>query len=520
MYQPDGRTRAALAKTETGPDFIRVTEQLDPDLWKSVAKVLTMLGGTYQANRSTYTFSYDPRTNVQRVVETGVCRTPAQAEGYVATPTVLAEKLTTYPYSDLARMPSGSRVLEPSAGTGQIAKAILDANDDVEVVAVEANTDRASQLRSLTGLEAYGNGRLTVVGSTFEAYAAGAGQGEMFDAVVMNPPFAVPGQPSLWIDHVMLAWSLLEPGGRLVSVVPDGFTFRGDRRTTDLRQMVKDFGGWDRLPQGTFPSRPGMKTCVIWLARPVPRFEGLPPYVFRHYPEAIEPVRVSVPWLTTRAVTEAPVQVWADPFDGRRDRVLRYRAQCWACGWLLWEFDGANDNALGNHAAHSYLDAAEDDRIGPSVGLCFNCWNTARPREAALTVAREIWSRPPTKNAAVSAWSVLLNRGGMIPTSALERERYARVQAALRIVWGLPEHASEDELIDARKAKPYRGGPDRLAAQYLRVYGDRLDPDGDLDDADRAALLWREHPDAPPVALGEAPDPWGVVIEQMELFAT
>jgi hypothetical protein len=512
MYQPDGQTRAALANTETGPDYVRITEQLDPALWQSVARVLTMLGGTYQTNRSTYTFSYDPRSNLKQVIQTGVCRSPAAAEGYVGTPDDLAEELTTYPYSDLARMPKGSRVLEPSAGDGRIVRAILDANDEVSVVAVEPNTERAALIGE------HGD-RLTVVGSTFEAYAAGAAAGgELFDAVVMNPPFAVPGRPKLWIDHVMLAWNLLEPGGRLVAVVPSGFADNGSRQVTDLRALVKEFGGWNRLPQGTFLPDTAVRVCVIWLARPVPRYEGQPPYVFRHYADAVEPVRVAYPWLTTRAVTEAPVQVWKDTWDGDRDRVLRYRSQCWGCGWLLWEFDGNNDNALGNHAAHSCLDAGEYDKVGPTVGLCFNCWNTAATREAALKVAMEIWSRPPTKNAAVSVWSVLLRRGGFFPASELERERYARVQAAMRIVWGLDEHASEDELIDAREANPFRGGPDRLAAQYLRAYADRLDPDGDLDDADRAALLWREHPDAPPISLDEAPDPWGGVLEQLALF--
>ncbi len=507
MHQLDGRAIVALDKAETTDTQVRITEQLPADVWKSVAKVLNMLGGTFQPGRSAFTFTEDPRPALRKVIQTGVCRTRAVAEGYVPTPADLAEELTTYPYSDLARMPKGSRVLEPSAGDGAIVRAILDANDEIEVVAIEPNEQRFPHLPD--------GGRVTAVCSTFEGYAAGHA-GELFDAVVMNPPFAVPGRPSLWIDHVLTAWGMLEPGGRLVSVVPDGFRSRSDQQHKDMRALVDEFGGFNRLPDDTFG---GPKTCVIWLAKPIPRYEGRPPYVFRYYADAVEPVRVAYPWLTTRAVTEAPVQVWSDPAWGRRDRVLRYRAQCWSCGWLLWEFDGNNDMALGNHAAHSYLDPAEHDKMGPSIGLCFNCMNTADSYNAAMKVAEQIWDQPPTKAAPVAVWSLLLTRGGMIPVSDLERERYARVQAVMRVVFGVPEHAEEEELIEAREENPFKGGPDRLASIYLRHYADRLDPDADLDDLDRAALLWRADPDTPPVALADEPDPWGPVIaEQLTLL--
>ncbi|MEU7905281.1 class I SAM-dependent methyltransferase [Actinoplanes sp. NPDC049118] len=486
---------------------MHITQRLDPDLWNAVAKVLTTLGGSYQARHSAFTFGYDCRPAVRQVIKTGEYRSPAQAEGYVPTPEVLAEELTTEPFSDLARMPAGSRVLEPSAGDGQLVRAILEANDEIQVVAIEPNTERAA----LVGGH---GGRVTVVNTSFEEYAASAGKDARFDAVVMNPPFTLPGQrAAVWIDHVMLAWNMLEPGGRLVAVVPAGLAFREDQRHRDMRQLADDFGGWAKLPNDTSPG--GQQTCVIWLARPVPGQEGRPPWLFRHYPDAIEPVRVKVPWLTTRAVQQAPVQVWHDTWSNE-DRVFRYRAQCWRCGWLLWEFDGADDQALGNHAAHSCLRAEEHDKAGLTVGLCFNCFNDRESNDGAFTVAQHLWRQPPTKAAATSVWSLLLSRGGMIPVDSLERERYTRVQAALRVVAGVDDAATEVELIEARQAGALRGGPDRIAAAYLRAYADRLDPVADLDDADRAALLWRTDPDAPAIAVTGEPDPWGAVLAEIE----
>jgi hypothetical protein len=36
----------------------------------------------------------------------------------------------------------------------------------------------------------------------------------------MNPPFAVPGHPTIWIDHVRLAWRLLNPSSTDSSIHP------------------------------------------------------------------------------------------------------------------------------------------------------------------------------------------------------------------------------------------------------------------------------------------------------------
>ncbi|SDT74211.1 methyltransferase [Actinoplanes derwentensis] len=505
MHQVDARTRAALANAQTARDRIHITGQLAGDVWRSVARVLILLGGRYETNRSAFIFEFDPRPALRAVIASGMCFSATKDDGYVPTPDWLAEQLTTTcPFSDLARMPPGSRILEPSAGDGQIVRAILEANDELHVVAVEPNTARAAKLDGHPD-------RVTVIDTTFEEYAAGPGRAELFDGVVMNPPFSAPGQPALWIDHVMTAWNMLEPGGRLVAVVPNGFSFRRDRQHKDVRRLVEDFGGWENLPDDTFD---GLKTCVIWMARPVRGHEGLPPYLFRHYPDAIEPVPVRYPWLTTRAVQEAPVQVWHDP-STNRERVFRYRAQCWGCGWLLWQFDGNDDMALGEHAAPASLDADEDGKVGPTIGLCITCANTSDTKRAAEKAAHEIWKSPPTKTVPVSVWSLLLWSGGMLPVSDLERERHTRVQAAMRAAFGLSEHTPETDLIDVQQA--WRGGRDRLAARYLQAYADRLDVDADLDDVDRAALLWRSDRYAPPIEVAETSDPWGVMFGQMHL---
>ncbi len=88
-----------------------------------------------------------------------------------------------------------------------------------------------------------------------------------FDAVVMNPPFALEGQPRAWISHVLTAWDLLAPGGRLVAIVPNGFTFQRDDDHDHLRELITLHGGYRELPDNAFAGS-GVRTVVILADRP------------------------------------------------------------------------------------------------------------------------------------------------------------------------------------------------------------------------------------------------------------
>jgi hypothetical protein len=116
---------------------------------------------------------------------------------------------------------------------------------------------------------------------TFEAWAFRVRREERFDLVVMNPPFSVPENKTIWIDHVRIAFDLLKPGGALMAIVPNGFTFRQDTRHEALRGMVENFGGWRSLPEGSFAETgaPGIRTVLLWLERPGAAQEQPAPFV-------------------------------------------------------------------------------------------------------------------------------------------------------------------------------------------------------------------------------------------------
>lgn len=97
-----------------------------------------------------------------------------------------------------------SRVLEPSAGEGGIARALLATG--AQVHAVEIDFDRCSVLRGI------GHPRLRVMQANFLRMTPTP----LYTHVVMNPPFS----GTHWMEHVTHAFDFLEPGGVLVSVLP------------------------------------------------------------------------------------------------------------------------------------------------------------------------------------------------------------------------------------------------------------------------------------------------------------
>jgi phospholipid N-methyltransferase len=137
----------------------------------------------------------------------------------------------------LAEIEPGHRVLEPSAGTGVLVSAINDAHDDVEITAVEINSDLVTRLRLKF------NGVAKTVQNDFLELLA-ADLGGKFDRVVMNPPFA-PNAAD--VAHILHAIELTKPGGRVVAICANG-----PRQQKELRHRAES---WEDLPEGTFASQ-------------------------------------------------------------------------------------------------------------------------------------------------------------------------------------------------------------------------------------------------------------------------
>ncbi len=155
------------------------------------------------------------------------------------TPIELAKRMVK-----LANVKPGERVLEPSAGTGNLLDPVRDAftgMDCGKIVAVEINHSLASNLRQKRDKTLYANDdNFKIVQADFLKCNGDLGT---FDRIVMNPPF----ENGSDIKHIQHAISFLKPGGRLVALCANG-----PRQREKLVPLASE---WEDLPQGTFASQ-------------------------------------------------------------------------------------------------------------------------------------------------------------------------------------------------------------------------------------------------------------------------
>lgn len=232
--------------------------QLSRPAYIAVNKALESMGGKWNRKQAAHVFPTSPADAIAAFVGGGaMAKPPRTSEGYVPTPAELAAQIVN-DHTEIDELNDGAAVLEPSAGDGAFVRAILAVNPTLAITAVEPNTARLNLISPVNGAD------VTRVNSTFEEFAASTTT--RFAAVVMNPPFAVPGGASIWIDHVRLAYELLAPGGRLTAIVPISLVQRQDRRHSAIRDLMKEHGGYALLDEQAFKtSGTGVRTAVMWL---------------------------------------------------------------------------------------------------------------------------------------------------------------------------------------------------------------------------------------------------------------
>ncbi|MCZ2134617.1 MAG: DUF3560 domain-containing protein [Burkholderiales bacterium] len=163
------------------------------------------------------------------------------------TPPALAARMV-----ELAGIDFGHAVLEPSAGTGALLRAIADQvarldGDGVvpTVTAIEVNRELARALpRELAGRIACADFLACAADRSVSNLYGNPSPLGLFDRIVMNPPFAGAAD----VEHIKHALSMLAPGGRLVALCANG-----PRQQRELQALVEGRGGlWEPLPAGSF----------------------------------------------------------------------------------------------------------------------------------------------------------------------------------------------------------------------------------------------------------------------------
>jgi predicted RNA methylase len=237
-----------------------ITRQLDRKLYLKVNEVLVACGGKWDRKAKAHVFAADAQPLIELVLSTGDVQTSADL-GFFPTPAPLAKRLV-----EMAGVAPHEHVLEPSAGEGAIAYAILNAG--ASVTCIERYFMRHAAIVKATAPLAHKCLDLNIECSILDVddfmhYESN----EPFDRVAMNPPFCKVGQGD-HIDHVRHAFEMLRGGGVLVSVLPAGIMFREDRRHREFRAWILAHGTLADLPDDSFKeSGTRVRTCIARMVR-------------------------------------------------------------------------------------------------------------------------------------------------------------------------------------------------------------------------------------------------------------
>ncbi len=231
---------AVLSRANTEGNALMLVGQLDRRMYERTNKVLEAAGGKWNRKAKAHVFEIDAAEAIEQIILTGEITVP-QDFGYFPTPAPIVTRLL-----ELADIDPNMLVLEPSAGKGNIARAVADiaAVDCVELL--QKNVD---------ALHAGEFARDVIMGDFLTLVPT-----PTYDRVVMNPPFARQDD----IRHVQHALRFLKPEGRLVSVMASSILFRDNRLTTDFRAMLDERGGdIEECPEGAFKESGTMVRTVI-----------------------------------------------------------------------------------------------------------------------------------------------------------------------------------------------------------------------------------------------------------------
>ncbi len=250
------------SENSDGSTLVYLGTELSDREYDSIKYVVESCGGHWREQEKGFIFPMQLENAKNRInhitkvqVEERLKKARFQIDNqFYQTPKWLANEMI-----QKAHLHSGDRVLEPSAGRGIIAKAVLDAAD-VNIVIVEPNSENFKILDQLFAHYT----KCEMRNCTFEQYMEHA-SAESFDAIIMNPPFA----GGLDIKHIMMAYNLLKPQGILLSVAGRNSLYYKRPITEKFVDFLETVDAIiEDVPFGAFQeSGTLVDTCVIKIAR-------------------------------------------------------------------------------------------------------------------------------------------------------------------------------------------------------------------------------------------------------------
>jgi len=205
--------------------------EIDKTLYAKAKKILTDLDGTWLHRK--FVFKYEPAPVFKNILETGLLP-EKNPHAFFPTPPAVIDHMFLMADSDLTELfevrnemarDNGQlfRILEPEAGTGQIAKRLREIAGECQIDTVEVNSINQAILTE-EGFNPY-CGDFLEYNTDNEI---------LYDFIFMNPPFSTKGLPQAYIAHFNHAYYMLKPGGKIVLAAPTSFRHNS-------HSMVKEF---------------------------------------------------------------------------------------------------------------------------------------------------------------------------------------------------------------------------------------------------------------------------------------
>lgn len=243
---------SALNESVCSGSMLTLTRRLDRKLYSRVARVIEAAGGRWNRRAGAHLFEAEAADTIEPILLTGMVTDAKQELDAFDTPPDLAPQVVAK-----ALIAPGMLVLEPSAGTGNLAVPAIEAGAEVHTVEIDPRRAaglamRIAKLAAPAASKA--TGRIADVLTMSPA--------PIFDRVIMNPPFARQDD----IRHVRHAVRFLKPGGRLVAIMSTGVRFRANRLAAEFRLFLEAQAEVEieDLPPGSFRASGTMvNACLV-----------------------------------------------------------------------------------------------------------------------------------------------------------------------------------------------------------------------------------------------------------------